>query len=117
MAGDIVIELTMRNEPGSPLLRWVGQGKEGNHRSFDGSRDVHWSGVVGNGQISGLDERTQGWKGEYTGYCKGRMTILWLHTGKHLGNQRTLILCSCHHNECSQLFNQQINHLGIHLPW
>src|SRR5437660_913827 len=43
--------------------------------------------------------------------------MLWLHTREHMGNQRTLILCTSDNDECSQSFDQQINHLGVHLPW
>src|SRR2546423_1548077 len=116
-AGYINIEQPMGNMPRTPLLRRVGGGKESPARSFYRRLDMHRPRIIGNDQVSSLDKRAQGRKGEYTGQRVHRPPVALLHMAEYTLDQFLLIFGTSEENCSAKLFNQPVNNFDIHLPW
>src|SRR6266550_254072 len=78
---------------------------------------MHRPRIVGNYQVSSLDKRTQGRKGEYTGQRVDRPPVALLHLAEYTLDQFLLIFGTGEENCSAKLFNQQVNNFDIHLPW
>src|SRR5437588_12925017 len=78
---------------------------------------MHRPRIIGNDQVSSLDKRTQGRKGEYTGQRVHRPPVALLHMAEYTLDQFLLIFGTSEENCSSKLFNQQVNNFDIHLPW
>src|SRR5712691_4792273 len=78
---------------------------------------MHRSRIIGNDQVSSLDKRAQGRKGEYTGQRVDRPPVALLHMDEYTLDQFLLIFGTSEENCSSKLFNQQVNNFDIHLPW
>src|SRR5690242_621466 len=111
-----MIELPMRDMPRPPLLRGIGQGKESHDRRFDGSRDMHWSGIVSNSEIGSFDERAELGERQSSRQPQRHAPMLPLYCLKYPSNQLTLILGSCDNYISPKLLDQLIDHLNIQLP-
>src|SRR2546421_249349 len=78
---------------------------------------MHRPRIIGNYQVSSLDKRAQGRKGEYTGQRVHRPLVALLHMAEYTLDQFLLIFGTSEENCSSKLFNQQVNNFDIHLPW
>src|SRR5437762_9571364 len=78
---------------------------------------MHRSRIVGNYQVSSLDKRAQGRKGEYTGQRVVRPPVALLHMAEYTLDQFLLISGTSEENCSAKLFNQKVNNFDIHLPW
>src|SRR5437764_1228259 len=116
-AGNIVIKLPHWHMPWSPLLWRVGQGEERDDRCFDRSRDMHGPGIVCDGEVSRLDERTEIWEGQCSCKRKDSLTALRSYFAQYALNQFPLILSSRQDDFRTKLLNQQVDDLSVHFPW
>src|SRR5438034_145006 len=78
---------------------------------------MHRPRIIGNDQVSSLDKRAQGRKGEYTGQRVNRPPVALLYLAEYTLDQFLLIFGTGEENCSSKLFNQQVNNFDIHLPW
>src|SRR5438874_11212349 len=78
---------------------------------------MHRPRIIGNDQVSSLDKRAQGRKGEYTGQRVHRPPVAFLHMAEYTLDQFLLIFGTSEENCSAKLFNQQVNNFDIHLPW
>src|SRR6266699_876262 len=78
---------------------------------------MHRPRIIGNDQVSSLDMRAQGRKGEYTGQRVHRPPVALLHMAEYTLDQFLLIFGTSEENCSSELFNQQVNNFDIHFPW
>src|SRR5438105_8701979 len=78
---------------------------------------MHRPCIIGNDQVSSLDKRAQGRKGEYTGQRVDSPPVALLHMAEYTLDQFLLISGTSEENRSSKLFNQQVNNFDIHLPW
>src|SRR5438874_13187167 len=78
---------------------------------------MHRPRIIGNDQVSSLDKRAQGRKGEYTGQRVHRPPVAFLHMAEYTLDQFLLIFGTSEENCSSELFNQQVNNFDIHFPW
>src|SRR6266700_1465461 len=78
---------------------------------------MHRPRIIGNDQVSSLDKRAQGRKGEYTGQRVHRPPVALLHMAEYTLDQFLLIFGTSEENCSSELFNQQVNNFDIHFPW
>src|SRR3989440_4944111 len=78
---------------------------------------MHRPRIIGNDQVSSLDKRAQGRKGEYTGQRVHRPPVALLHMTEYTLDQFLLIFGTSEENCSAKLFNQPVNNFDIHLPW
>src|SRR5438034_5297679 len=78
---------------------------------------MHRPRIIGNDQVSSLDKRAQGRKGEYTGQRVNRPPVALLYMAEYTLDQFLLIFGTGEENCSAKLFNQQVNNFDIHLPW
>src|SRR6266699_6455167 len=78
---------------------------------------MHRPRIIGNDQVSSLDMRAQGRKGEYTGQRVDHPPVALLHMVEYTLDQFLLIFGTSEENCSSKLFNQQVNNFDIHFPW
>src|SRR2546421_3996310 len=78
---------------------------------------MHRPRIIGNDQVSSLDKRAQGRKGEYTGQRVHRPPVALLHMTEYTLDQFLLIFGTSEENCSSKLFNEPVNNFDIHLPW